>query len=72
MNKLKEPRRVIRVRDLPEYLGVKRTQIDELIKDRVLNPFSMSPGGRANVLFADEVAQLQSERAEAARKSKGD
>jgi hypothetical protein len=70
MNKYKEPRPVIRVRDLPGFLGVQRTQIDLLVKSGVLKPFSMSPGGRASVVFAEDVAQLQAERAAAARKPK--
>jgi hypothetical protein len=70
MTKPTKPRPVIRLNQLPQYLGCKRTQIDVLVKNKVLNPFAMSPGGRNQVVFEDEVAQVQANAAEAARKAK--
>jgi predicted DNA-binding transcriptional regulator AlpA len=68
----KRARRVIRLHQLPAYLGVQRSQIDAAIKKGLLHPFS-PVGGRAMVVFEDEVADLQEAQAAAqARRSDAD
>jgi hypothetical protein len=57
------PRRVIRWDKLTEYTGLKRTQLDAMRKQKLLNPFTMNPNGRLLVVFEDEVAALQERRA---------
>jgi predicted DNA-binding transcriptional regulator AlpA len=59
-------RRVIRLHELPAFVGVRRSQIDEAIKQGLLHPYSPF-GGRAMVVDEDEVAALQ-ERAKAKAK----
>jgi hypothetical protein len=61
-----QARPVIRVSDLYRYTGLKRSQIEELIKRQILKPFVPAPGARVRVVFADEVAHLQTMQAEAA------
>jgi hypothetical protein len=51
-------RRVIRLHRLPAFLGVERSQIDALVKEGRLHPFSIT-GRRSKVVFEDEVAALQ-------------
>jgi hypothetical protein len=58
----KKPRRakrVIRLNQLPHYLGNKETQNAELIRLGLLHTFSLSPGGRSKVVYEDEVIELQ-------------
>jgi predicted DNA-binding transcriptional regulator AlpA len=67
----KRARRVIRRNKLPQYLGVQRSTIDELIEKDLLHPFCPTGAdGRAQVVFEDEVAELQERMARAARKGK--
>jgi hypothetical protein len=54
----KRPQRVIRVHKLPDYLGVKRTAVDQMIKAGKLHPFSPT-GERALVVTEEEVAEVQ-------------
>jgi hypothetical protein len=51
--------RVIRLNQLPHYLGNKQTNNDELVRLGLLHPFSLSPGGRSKVVTEDEVIELQ-------------
>jgi signal transduction histidine kinase len=62
-----QARSVIRVSDLYKYTGLKRSQIEELIKRKILNPFVPAPGARVRIVFSDEVARLQTMQAEAAK-----
>ena len=52
-------KRVIRLHELPAFLGVKRSQISEAIRTGVLHPFTVIPGGRSKCVTEDEVAALQ-------------
>jgi hypothetical protein len=62
--------RVIRVFKLPEYLGVRKSQIAEMIKAGLLHPFPPFPGARSMVVTEAEVAALQEQgKAEAAEKA---
>jgi hypothetical protein len=61
-----QARPVIRVSDLYRFTGLKRSQIEELIKRKILKPFVPAPGARVRVVFADEVAHLQVIQAEVA------
>jgi hypothetical protein len=63
---LKKPRRaarVIRKNQLGNYTGNRPTQDYHLVKQLtalgVLHPYSMSPGGRSQVIDEDEVIALQ-------------
>jgi hypothetical protein len=62
--------RVIRLNELPLYLGLRKSQIAEAIKKGWLHPFSPLPGSRAKVVTEAEVIALQqkamAEAAEAA------
>jgi hypothetical protein len=51
--------RVIRMCDLPLYLGLKKSQIAEAVKKGWLHPFSPLPGSRAKVVTEAEVVTLQ-------------
>jgi hypothetical protein len=51
--------RVIRVCELPLYLGLKKSQIAEAIKAGWLHPFTPLPGARAKVVTEAEVIALQ-------------
>jgi hypothetical protein len=52
--------RVIRLSRLGEYLGIKHTAIDQMIQRGQLHPFCITgAGGRAKVVWEDEVAALQ-------------
>lgn len=53
------PEPVFRIADLPKYTGMRRTQNEELIRLGVFTPFSMGPGGRAQVIPASQVAAVQ-------------
>ena len=61
-------RRVIRLSQLPQYLGVQRSAIEELIKRGVLRPFNLTVGGRSKVVFEDEIAALQEQAARRRRR----
>ena len=52
-------KRVIRLHELPAFLGVKRSQISEAIRTGLLHPFTVIPGGRSKCVTEDEVAALQ-------------
>jgi hypothetical protein len=62
--------RVIRLSELPLYLGLKKSQIAEAVKKGWLHPFSPLPDARAKVVTEAEVIALQqkamAEAAEAA------
>ena len=52
-------KRVIRLHELPAFLGVKRSQIAEAVRAGLLHPFTVIPGGRSKCVTEDEVAALQ-------------
>ncbi len=55
--------RLIRLADLPTYVGLKRTQIDELIKaGEFPKPIPLSDTGRAKAWLEAEVLCWQNER----------
>ena len=56
---------VIRKHKLPEYLGAEETTINQLRDLGLLTFFSLTPGGRAQVVTEDEVAALQEAALEA-------
>ena len=60
-------RRVLRLHQLPNFLGLQRSQLNELIKAGLLHPFRPYPGARAAVVFEDEVVELQTAGVEAAK-----
>ena len=70
MTQTRGPMRVIRKHLLPAYLGLKRTQIEDLIKQGLLHPFTMNPNGRGQVVTEDEVLELQRSRIAAAKEKK--
>jgi predicted DNA-binding transcriptional regulator AlpA len=51
--------RVIRLHELPAYLGVRRSQVNEAIKKGLLHPRPAYPGARAVVVSESEVIALQ-------------
>jgi predicted DNA-binding transcriptional regulator AlpA len=51
--------RVIRLHELPAFLGVKRSQINEAIRAGLLHPISVIPGGRSKCVTESEVIALQ-------------
>jgi hypothetical protein len=63
--KPKRAKRVIRFHKLPDYLGNKQSQNEELARLGLLRKFSMSPGGRSQVVTEDNVIELQEEAEEA-------
>jgi hypothetical protein len=63
--KPKRAQRVIRLNQLPHYLGNRPTNNDELVRLGLLHPFSLSPGGRSKVVTEDEVIALQEAAQEA-------
>jgi hypothetical protein len=67
-------RRVIRLSKLPQFLGVQRSTIDELVKAEKLHPFCPTgEGGRAQCVFEDEVITLQEQAfKKAAHRKKGE
>jgi predicted DNA-binding transcriptional regulator AlpA len=65
-------RRVIRRNKLPQFLGVGRSTIDEMIAKGLLHPFCPTGNsGRAQVVFEDEVAELQAKAMAKARRQGG-
>ena len=55
--------RIIRLRDLPTYVGLQRSQIDELIKrGEFPKPIKLSDSGRANGWLEHELIAWQQER----------
>ena len=57
------PYRLVRERDLPAYVGLKRTQISELIKrGEFPRPIKLSEGGRAKAWLEDELLIWQRQR----------
>jgi len=63
------PQKVIRLARLPEFLGVQRSVINEMVKRGLLNPFNLSGGGRSKVVTEAEVIELQT-KAQAEAKAK--
>lgn len=62
--------RVIRLHELPAFLGVRRSQVNEAIKRGLLHPRPAYPGARAVVVSETEVVVLQQQAAaEAAAKA---
>jgi predicted DNA-binding transcriptional regulator AlpA len=55
--------RVIRLHELPAYLGVRRSQVNEAIKKGLLHPRPAYPGARAQVVTEAEVISLQQQAA---------
>jgi predicted DNA-binding transcriptional regulator AlpA len=51
--------RTIRLHELPTFLGVQRSQVNELIKKKLLHPRPAYPGARAMVVTESEVITLQ-------------
>jgi predicted DNA-binding transcriptional regulator AlpA len=51
--------RVIRLHELPAFLGVQRSQVNEAIKKGLLHPRPAYPGARAMVVTETEVISLQ-------------
>ena len=51
--------RVIRLHELPTFLGVRKSQISEAIRAGLLHPFTVIPGGRSKVVTEAEVISLQ-------------
>jgi predicted DNA-binding transcriptional regulator AlpA len=51
--------RVIRLHELPAFLGVQRSQVNEAIKKGLLHPRPAYPGARAQVVTETEVIALQ-------------
>jgi prophage regulatory protein len=63
--------RIVRRRELPQFVGLQRTQIDELIKrGEFPKPVPLNDTGRAVGWLEDEVAAWQRQRL-AARAAKG-
>jgi predicted DNA-binding transcriptional regulator AlpA len=53
-------RRIIRVRDLPQWTGLGRTRNSELIaKGDLPTPFSLTENGRAKGIFEDDLIEWQ-------------
>jgi hypothetical protein len=57
--KPRRAQRVIRLNQLPHFLGNKQTNNDELVRLGLLHPFSLSPGGRSKCVTEDEIIMLQ-------------
>ncbi len=65
--------RVIRLAELPKYVGLKRTQIDALIRrGEVPKPIRLSEGGRAKAWLEHEIVAWQQERLAARDKHRED
>jgi len=57
------PYRVIRRADLFQFVGLKKTQIDELVKRREFPaPISLSDNGRAKAWLESEILEWQQNR----------
>jgi len=69
--KLTRPQRVIRLSQLPQYLGVQRSVIQTMIAEGRLHPFNLT-GGRAKVVTEAEVIELQTKAQAEAAKAKRD
>ncbi len=55
--------RIIRMRELTNFVGLKRTQIEDLIsKDQFPKAIPLSDSGRAKGWIEDEIIQWQRER----------
>jgi prophage regulatory protein len=55
--------KIIRLRELPDYVGLKRSQIDALIiKGEFPRPIKLSDGGRAKGWLEHEIIAWQQER----------
>ena len=64
--------RIIRMRDLPDYVGLKRTQIEELIKrGEFPKPVPLSDTGRAKGWLEHELISWQQERLAARERKEG-
>lgn len=61
------PQRVIRVSKLPQYLGVQRSVIQDMIRRGLLTPFNLT-GGRSKVVTEQQVIELQQKAQAQARK----
>jgi predicted DNA-binding transcriptional regulator AlpA len=56
-------RRIIRRKNLPDYVGLQRSQIDQLIqRGEFPAPITLADGGRARGWFEDEIAEWQQRR----------
>jgi len=58
--------RVIRLHELPTFLGVRRSQISEAIRAGLLHPFTVIPGGRSKVM-AEAAAAAEAAKATATK-----
>jgi prophage regulatory protein len=66
-----QPDKIVRLKDLPHYVGLRRTQIEEMIQ-RGEFPKPIKLGPRAKGWLASEIAQWQHERiADRARSQSG-
>jgi len=63
----KRARRVIRLHQLHEFLGIRRTAVDRMVKAGLLHPVSLT-GQRSRVVFEDEVRALQDAAVEKAKR----
>jgi prophage regulatory protein len=60
--------RIIRKRDLPDYCGLRRTQIEALIeRGDFPRPIKLTDGGRAIGFLETEIAEWQAKRIAASR-----
>jgi hypothetical protein len=62
-------RKVLRLHRLPNFLGLQRSQINELVKAGLLHPFKPYPSARAQVVLEDEIIGLQKTGMEVAAKA---
>jgi predicted DNA-binding transcriptional regulator AlpA len=64
-------RRIIRKRDLPNYTGLQRTALDELIRKGEFPPlFRLSEGGRAMGAWEDDIVAWQMSRRSTGKKGR--
>ena len=61
--------KVLRLHRLPNFLGLQRSQINELVKAGLLHPFKPYPSARAQVVLEDEIIGLQKTGMEVAAKA---
>ncbi len=62
----KTPRKIIRRKNLPDYVGLKLRRIDELIAEgKFPRPIKLTDGGYASGWFEDEIAAWQEARIKA-------
>ena len=55
--------RLVRLADLPQYVGLKRTQISELVKSGEFpKPIQLSDAGRAKAWLESEIRDWQNRR----------